>query len=101
MISAVFFWCLGTFLSILPLAFFFHNDNSERPIKHSLRNLDYSSFNKNENGFVNEERILSGGGAYRFSNSEMIILWVFSTIFVGALFREINKLTKFPYTPMI
>lgn len=39
--------------------------------------------------------------AHEISNGGLIIMYTFSVIFMGAIFKEIKKKTNIPYTPMV
>lgn len=41
------------------------------------------------------------GGGEHHSTQPLIILFVFVGLLIGGALREVNKKTKFPYTPML
>ena len=84
-------------LCLLPIGYFFHNQNSINKPDFRIQPLS----NDEKFDMQTSERLLSSTGDTHFSHSEMIIFWIFITVLFGAVLREIKKKTGIPYTPMV
>ena len=94
----LFAWSTGTLQALVPIFAQFGSHESLRSINYKF---EKRQFDLDDENLGTTSRILSAASDTIFSPPEMIVQWIFSTIFLGSVFREVNKHTGIPYTPMI